>query len=321
MSVHTSGSNERLHVAVAVISDAEGRILVARRPPHVHQGGLWEFPGGKVESGESTRQALRREILEELDLEVHGARPLIRVCHDYPGRAVLLDVWRVTDHEGVACGREGQALRWVAPAELGGLAFPAANLPIVRAVQLPARYLITPPFFDGQQLLARLAQLAADYPLIQLRAPQYTAAAFAGLARRAMELCARRGARLLLNCEPGLARELGAAGVHLNSRRLMALRQRPLPPEQWVAASCHDEVQLARAAELGLDFAVLSPLATTASHPGNEPLGWERFRLLTEQAVLPVYALGGLSGADLSRAWEAGAQGIAAIRAFWNQPS
>ncbi len=319
--MRTSGNSERLHVAVAVISDAEGRILVARRPDHVHQGGLWEFPGGKVESGETVQQALRREILEELDVRVCGARPLIRVCHDYPGQAVLLDVWRVTGHEGAARGREGQALRWVVPAGLSRLEFPAANLPIVRAVQLPARYLITPPFLDEQQLLARLAQLAAEYPLIQLRVPHYTAAAFAELARRAMALCARRGARLLLNCEPELAQELGAAGVHLTSRRLMALQERPLPAGQWVAASCHDEVQLARAGELGLDFAVLSPLAATASHPGRESLGWKRFGLLTEAAVLPVYALGGLSGADLPRAWEAGAQGVAAIRAFWNQPS
>ncbi len=321
MSVHTSESIERLHVAVAVISDAGGRILVARRPDHVHQGGLWEFPGGKVEVGETVQQALRREILEELGLDVRGVRPLIRVCHDYPGRAVLLDVWRVTQYEGLARGREGQRLRWVTPADLGGLAFPAANLPIVRAVQLPARYLITPPFLDEQQLLARLAQLAVDYPLIQLRAPQYPATAFAELAQRAINICARQRARLLLNCAPELARQLGAAGVHLNSRRLMALRERPLPPGQWVAASCHDAAQLVRAGELGLDFAVLSPLATTASHPGCKPLGWERFRFLAEQAVLPVYALGGLGSADLPRAWEAGAQGIAAIRAFWNQPS
>ena len=294
---------------------------MARRPARVHQGGLWEFPGGKVEDGETPWEALRREIREELGLEVHKARPLIQLPHDYPEQSVLLDVWRVTAYSGKAWGREGQPLRWVAPAALGALDFPAANLPIINALSLPDRYLITPSFCDEQALLGRLAALAPAYPLIQLRAPQCPQAGFADLARRVMAVCAARGARLLLNCEPALAQELGADGVHLNSRRLMALSRRPLPRGRWVAASCHDEAELARAAALGVDFVVLSPLAATASHPGRAPLGWARFRELAREVALPVYALGGLGAGDLSRAWAAGAQGVAAIRAFWSQPS
>lgn len=125
----------RVHVAVGVVIDAEQRILVARRAEHLHQGGLWEFPGGKVEAGETVSDALRRELREELAIEVARAQPLLTVEHDYSDKAVLLDVWCVESFSGEPHGREGQPLRWVAAAELAGLAFPAANRPIVAAVQ------------------------------------------------------------------------------------------------------------------------------------------------------------------------------------------
>jgi 8-oxo-dGTP diphosphatase len=124
-----------VHVAVGVVIDADDRILVARRPDHLHQGGLWEFPGGKVEPGESVAAALRRELREELAIEVAESQPLLTVEHDYGDKAVLLDVWCVRSFSGEPEGREGQPLRWVAAAELAGLAFPAANQPIVAAVE------------------------------------------------------------------------------------------------------------------------------------------------------------------------------------------
>ncbi|MBL4826164.1 MAG: 8-oxo-dGTP diphosphatase MutT [Spongiibacteraceae bacterium] len=124
-----------VHVAVGVIVDAEQRLLVALRPEHSHQGGLWEFPGGKVESGEGVQQALQRELLEELNIEASGFRPLIEVQHDYGDKTVLLDVWWVDQFKGEAIGREGQTVRWVYPGDLSNYAFPEANQAIIHAVK------------------------------------------------------------------------------------------------------------------------------------------------------------------------------------------
>ena len=124
-----------LHVAVGVILDATNRILITRRAVDSHQGGLWEFPGGKVEVGESVEEALFRELHEELGIEVGVVCPLIEVVHDYGDKAVLLDVWVVRDFSGTAVGREGQPLVWAACGELEGYHFPEANLPILEAVK------------------------------------------------------------------------------------------------------------------------------------------------------------------------------------------
>ncbi len=125
---------QQVHVAVGVVIDTAGRILVSQRPQHLHQGGLWEFPGGKVESGELITDALRRELHEELAIDVIDAEPLIEVEHDYGDKEVLLDVWLVKTFRGEPEGREGQLWRWVARSELESLEFPAANIAIIEAL-------------------------------------------------------------------------------------------------------------------------------------------------------------------------------------------
>ncbi|MAT94702.1 MAG: 8-oxo-dGTP diphosphatase MutT [Halioglobus sp.] len=124
-----------VHVAVGVIVDAQRRILLSRRAADAHQGGLWEFPGGKVEDGEALGDALARELREELDIVPVRTSPLIQVRHDYGDKRVLLDVHVVWDFRGDARGVEGQPLAWVPVAELDSYDFPAANLPIVTAVR------------------------------------------------------------------------------------------------------------------------------------------------------------------------------------------
>lgn len=120
-----------VHVAVGVIADPAGAILIARRPDHAHQGGRWEFPGGKVEVDETVATALQRELREELGITVQAAEPWLQVRHAYPDKTVLLDVWRVTAWRGEPHGREGQPLRWASPAELTDFPFPAADEPII----------------------------------------------------------------------------------------------------------------------------------------------------------------------------------------------
>jgi 8-oxo-dGTP diphosphatase len=197
--------------------------------------------------------------------------------------------------------------------------FPAADRPIITALRLPARYLITGPDpNDRHDFLTRLGQaLAQGLRVVQLRAHELDDSAYLSLAEAALALCRRAGARLLLNRAPEVAARLEGAGVHVPAHELAGLRVRPLPPDRLVGASCHDAGELARAAALGLDYALLSPVAATASHPGSRPLGWARFAELVAPATLPVYALGGLGPADLSLAFAHGAQGVAGISGFW----
>ena len=296
-------------------------MLLSRRPDHAHQGGLWEFPGGKLEPGEPVEAGLARELAEELGVTPTLMRRLIRVRHRYPDREVLLDVWRVDAWRGEPEGREGQAIEWVAPGDLPERALPAADLPVALAVRLPPACLITPEPEPGPALSRFLESLVrsleAGVRLVQLRVRSLAPAPLRALAREALAVCRERGAWMLVNGDPELAEAVGADGVHLPARALATLRERPFGPGRWVGASCHDERELDRAQALGVDFVVLSPVRETASHPGARPLGWERYGSLAGQANRPVYALGGLTPADLPLAWSHGAQGIAAIRSLW----
>ncbi len=306
-------------VAAAAILDAEGRVLITRRADHLHQGGLWEFPGGKLEPGERAETALARELKEELDIHPTSLQPLIRILHRYDDREVRLDFFRVTSWAGEPRGLEGQPLRWVSPREMRPDDFPAADRPVITALRLPERYLITGEDpTDGGTFLRRLeAALRAGLTLVQLRAHALDDERYRRLLNGARTLCRRYDARLLINRPVDCLAWAGAAdGLHLSSAQLMVLERRPAGGE-LIGASCHSPGELAHAASLGLDYALLSPVLTTTSHPGRPGLGWDRFAEWVAGANLPVYALGGMRVELLDRARQAWAQGIAAIRGFW----
>ncbi len=310
----------RVHVAAAaMISADQKKVLIARRPSSVDHGGLWEFPGGKLAPYETGLEGLKRELHEELGVEIVRARPLIRVHHEYPDKHILLDVWQVQEFAGEPFGREGQAVRWVPMEELVNYPFPAANLPILRAVMLPTDYLITGEEADDERFEALLARALSEdgVRLVQLRAKNLDEAAYIARAERALRLCREYDARLLLNGEPSLLDAVDADGIHLTSARLMNLDRRPIAENKWLSASTHDQEQLSKAAVLGCDFVTLSPLRTTPSHPEVAPLGWHDFQQLVERAGMPVFALGGMTRFDANHARAVGAQGIASIRDFW----
>jgi len=310
----------RVHVAAAaMISADQKRVLIARRPSNVDQGGLWEFPGGKLAPYETGLEGLKRELHEELGVEIVRARPLIRVHHEYPDKHILLDVWQVQEFAGEPFGREGQAVRWVPMEELVNYPFPAANLPILRAVMLPTDYLITGEEADEARFDSLLERALSEdgVRLVQLRAKNLDEAAYVARAERALRLCRQYDAKLLLNGEPALLDAVDADGIHLTSARLMDLERRPIAENKWLSASTHDQKQLSQAAVLGCDFVTLSPLRTTPSHPEVAPLGWHDFQQLVERAGMPVFALGGMTRFDANHARAVGAQGIASIRDFW----
>ena len=314
----STDTTEPLHVAAAVLRDPAGRVLLARRHHHLHQGGLWEFPGGKLEPGETVSQGLARELREELGIEVVRCRPFLCIDHAYPELTVRLDVHEVLEWRGEPRPLEGQALRWDAPRSLDPRDFPAADVPMLTALRLPATYVISDEPASAAVFLDTLDRcLARGERLIQLRAKRMHQNELGLLTSEAAARCDRLGVELLVNATPMQARDWGAHGVHLSSDRLMQLASRPLPSGCLVAASCHDERELAHAREIGVDFVVLSPLRSTVSHPEAMPLGWTGFTSLARRANLPVYALGGVTPDDLYAVREARGFGVAGIGAFW----
>jgi 8-oxo-dGTP diphosphatase len=307
-----------VHVAVAVIVTSAQQVLIARRPDHVHQGGFWEFPGGKVEPGESVYTALQREIREELQIDIQSAQPLIKILHHYKDKSVLLDVWQVSGYRGKAHGAEGQLLKWQLIDELDPKLFPAANRRIISALQLPDKLLITGDFSCQKNYADKLSRsLQSGIKLVQLRCKsKCDPAIYPAIVHLSKSLCESEGAYLLLNADPDLANELHL-GLHLNSRDLFRYQQRPIPKDRLLSVSCHDLGDLYQAEKLQADFALLSPVKQTTSHPDSVAIGWNGFSQLVSTVDIPVYALGGMQLSDLDDARQSGAQGIAAISAFW----
>ena len=317
-----------LHVAVAVVRNSQGDILIAKRPDHLHQGGLWEFPGGKVEKGEGIEQALVRELHEEIGIDVYPKRPLIEVRHNYGDKKVRLEVWLCevnAEHAQQSRlrqrGKEGQWVRWAAPQTLVNYDFPAANRPILEALSLPSLYLITPEVGDAGQFLECIdLALARGIKLIQLRDNSLSESEYIKLAGVIGERCNAAGARLLIKGCHRLVNVETAAGVHLTSHELRQFNEYELscPRENTLlGASCHNQEDVRLAEQVGVNFITLSPVLATASHPDTNPLGWESFQAYCKQATVPVYGLGGLKPEQLQTAWAAGAQGLAAIRGLW----
>jgi 8-oxo-dGTP diphosphatase len=317
-----------LHVVAGVLRDAQGRLLLARRPAGKADAGLWEFPGGKVEPGESALDALRRELHEELGLRVLDGDALIRVpvatTGDGAAIRLHLDTWCITAYSGDPVALEHDALAWVALEALDRYPMPPADLPVVAALREPDRVLVTPEPGDGSaaeaEWLAGIDRaVGAGVRRLHLRLADP-----AQRRRLAFELaagCRATGAGLWVHGDAALAAELGV-GLHWRASQLrapeaVALTRRHREAGGRVCAAVHDAEELALAETLGVDDLLLGPVKPTATHPGQLGLGWEVFERLRARTALPVYALGGVGPADLFEARWHGAQGVAGIRAFW----
>lgn len=314
-------------VAAAVLQKADGSFLLAQRPSGKIWAGYWEFPGGKIEPGETPYHALVRELREELGIEVETAYPWVTRLFTYPHATVRLNFFRVTQWSGELHPHEGQEFAWQPnppqpPFAKGGdrhgvSPILPANAPILRALELPSLYAISNVAELGvEEFMRRLeGALHNGLRLIQLREKNLPRAEMRALSLRVLELAHAHGAQVLINGDVGLAQEIGAGGVHLTSTQLAVLRERPVLP--WCAASCHNAEELRRAEKLGLDFAVLGPVLPTQSHPGAAHLGWEAFGRIAAGSSIPVYALGGLCRDDMKTAWRHGAHGVALLRHAW----
>lgn len=306
-------------VAAGIILRPDGAFLLSGRPAGKPYAGYWEFPGGKVQSGESFLHALRRELLEELGISVEQAFPWVTRIFTYPHATVRLRFYRVMAWHGEPQPREQQELSWQFTHDVRVEPMLPANAPVLRALALPPIYAITHAAERGvDHSLSRMERaLEQGVRLIQVREKKMPPELLRHFAGKSVILAHRYGAKALVNCPPRengmkLCRETGADGIHFPAAHLMTLPCRP--DIELCGASCHNEEELFRAAQLEMDFAVLGPVLPTLSHPGAVAMGWRRFAALIRECPIPVYALGGLRHEDLRTAWEHGAHGIAMIR-------
>jgi 8-oxo-dGTP diphosphatase len=299
-------------VAAAVIERPK-EFLLAQRPAGKPYPGYWEFPGGKIEAGEDPRAALVRELREELGIEVRAATPWITRVYAYTHATVRLHFWRVTRWDGEPRPLEDQDIRWQRVAAPDVAPMLPANAPVLAALALPAVMIVSDATAMGiDPWIERLTALVTEEQvLVQVREKSMEHLRVQHLVSRALTRAEPFGSRVVVNSESGSYPQ--ATGIHLTSRDLVAATARPAG--LLVGASCHDAAQLGKAAALGLDYAVLGAVKKTASHPAAEPLGWERFADLARDRPMPVYAIGGLTRADLAEAREHGAHGVALLSA------
>lgn len=312
-------SRKRIEVAAAVIYDDAGRFLLAQRPPGKAFEGYWEFPGGKVEVGESAAAAMCRELHEELGIEVDrdAVCPWLTRDFEYPHAAVRLRFFRIYKWRGEPHGREGQRFAWQTTGALTVAPMLPANGPILRALELPDVYGITQAEALGvEAFMPKLATaLARGLKLIQVREKNLPPLVLHAFATEVVALAHRHGACVLINGDVDLARRVGADGVHLTSAQLRSLTRRPAC--DWLGASCHDRAEIHLATRLGADFVVLGPVMPTPTHPDAVTLGWQGFAAGVADATVPVYALGGMTRELLGQARASGAHGVAMLRGAW----
>ncbi len=306
-----------VEVAAAVILRADGAFLLARRPQGKVYAGWWEFPGGKVEEGEPAKDALSRELQEELGIEVERAWPWLTRVFTYEHATVRLNFFRVTRWSGVPHPKEGQMLAWQRLDEAMMTPMLPANAPILASLALPAEYAVSAASTLGREEFMRRLELRLQegLKLLQLREKGLPRVELLSLAKETCAIAHRYRAKVLVNGDESIARAAGADGVHFTARQLMQTDARP--EGLLSGASCHDEIELAHAMKLELDLAVLGPVNPTASHPGAGTLGWEGFARIARRASLPVYAIGGVRKEDVEAAWRAGGHGIAMISGAW----
>jgi len=310
-----------VEAAAAVLLRADGsEFLLAQRPPGKVYAGYWEFPGGKVESGETVRAALVRELHEELGITVTACAPWLTRVFTYPHAAVRLNFWRVTGWDGdigTSAPLEHSAVDWLACGKTATVApILPANAPILKALALPTRMAITMAEIEGtERQLERLEEaLANGLRLVQVRERSWPVANRLWFAAAVTRVAHDHGALVLINNDADIARTVGADGLHLPAAALAACTQRP--DFAWVGASCHSAMEIVRAGELGLDYALLGPVLPTPTHPEAAGLGWSRFADLIAGTAIPVFALGGMKNDLLADAQGVGAHGIALMRGW-----
>ena len=275
-----------LEVAIGLIYDPSGKILIAKRGSHQELAGRWEFPGGKVEARETPAETIRRELFEELDIKVSDPQPCFTFEYAYPKKTIRFYVFEIYQFSGNAIGKENQPIQWIDPNRLSDFNLPDANAIITNTLPLPKHYGITPSLMntnDSAHWMDNIltAQQQHQLRLIQFRSPELTAAEYTEVAKQLQSQLSSKRCKLILNCEPELAMALNADGVHLTQKRFItSLTERDPSVEaffekRFVSVACHDLESLQLPQQRPINCALVSPVLPTQTHPDAKPLGWK----------------------------------------------
>ena len=305
-----------IEASVGIIFNESFQLLMAERPQSKTWSGWWEFPGGKIESGENPLEALKRELKEEIGISVIDAEKWIVRKYAYEDYEVILHFYKVTQWSGNIEAKEEQKISWVLPENnIVSPILPANDL-IFKAISLPDIYAITNAYeYSGNFLNKVEQQLNNGLGLIQIREKEISKNAFIELTKEIIQMAGNFDAKVMINSDINLAYKLNADGVHLNSSLLHRLSE--IPKDLIVSASCHSARDIEKAMTMDVSFVVLSPVQKTQSHPNTTPIGWDSFSKITQNYSIPIYALGGMKQNDIENAFNAGAIGIASQRAIW----
>lgn len=308
-----------IDVAAGVLIRPDGRFLLANRPSGKPYASYWEFPGGKVEAGESIAQALARELHEELAIDIATVYPWVVRVFDYPHALVRLHFCRVFEWRGEFQAREHQDFGFYSSRALPDGPLLPATIPVLRWLDLPPFYAISAVARLGREsFLQRLeAALERGLRMVQFREPELDDADAASIFHQVLDRVRAAGATLLVNSRHQQALWELAGGVHLTA--VDAAKTKTRPALAWVSASAHSSAEIERAAALGVDFVAVGPVLPTATHPARAPLGWNELAKMIAGSSVPAYALGGLQPGHLQRAMHHGAHGVASLSAIWTK--
>jgi 8-oxo-dGTP diphosphatase len=296
-----------IDVAVNVVRDEAGRVLLAERTARQIAAGFWELPGGKIDPGETPHQAAARELDEEVGIRAESLQPLMTYDHVFPTKRVRLHIFRVARWSGSPHGREGQRVAWVDPASPAVAPVLPSNLRVMAALGLPPVMAVFDLCGNAANTVAQVQDaLAGGARLLLLRAAHLAPDQRVTMARRICGIAHRYGTTILLAGSVLESDRAGASGLHTEVEALWRMNARP-PVRLW-SVSCCGEEDLKRAQALGADLAMVSPVLACGT---RNLLGWEGVRRLTAVAPMPVYARGGLTIVHLGEALRAGAAGIA----------
>ncbi len=316
-------STNRQTIVVGIIyNKTKDKILISQRSDHVHQGGLWEFPGGKKIKNESQFSTLKREIHEEIDITINQSHHLVSYEYDYTDKPIRLCAWIIDHWDGVPKANESQKIEWVDYKALSKIDFPTANKRLITTLALAPIYVITPNLkeYDVHFYSVIEELLKNGLKILQFRSPLISAKQHQVIVEKLVTLCEKYACKLIYNGKINDAIGYGAHGVHLSSDRLMKEKIRPVSEMFLVGASCHNEIELLHAERIGLDYCVLSLVHQSTSHINKTGMGWKKFFLLSQLVSIPVYALGGVMPSEFKIARKNGSHGIAMISGVWSCP-
>lgn len=302
-------------VVAGLIRRRDGKILICLRPDHLDQGGLWEFPGGKREKGEGRFDALRRELQEELGIDIKFALPLLRLIHKYPTKTVDLDIWEISQWHGSATGREGQQIEWVTSSDLNRYEFPAANKAIISAARLPRVISMMPDVANiGTTFLSQLEGWLIAGIRCFIFVNQHL---MSNVDKRILIQIGRLLGKFDAKIINDQRLEIAASDSDSDARSLRKNLTCHLDCDNFLGHFCRTSADLDQAAHMGAELVLIGPVGSANSGIGNTAIGWSEAKQMVAKTVIPAFAFGGLQSQDVSRAITAGCQGIVLPASVW----